>query len=74
MVLTECQWHFEGFCCCCFYALFKKDFIYLFMYECMYVFIFREWGRVGERERNISVWLSLIHPQLGTWPQPRLVS
>ena len=25
-------------------------------------------GRKGERERNINVWLPLMHPHLGTWP------
>ena len=33
-----------------------------------YLFIFRERGRKGERERNINVWLPLKHPLLGTWP------
>ena len=32
------------------------------------LFIFRERGRVGERERNINVWLPLVRPLLGTWP------
>ena len=40
--------------------LFSKDFIYLF--------IFREKGREGKRERNINVWLPLARPLLGTWP------
>ena len=31
-------------------------------------FFFLEGGREGERERNISVWLLLTPPQLGTWP------
>ena len=31
------------------------------------LFIFRERGREKERERNISVWLPLEHPLLGTW-------
>ena len=35
------------------FPLFYEDFIYLFL----------ERG-----ERNISVWLLLMHPQLGTWP------
>ena len=35
-----------------------KDFIYLFL----------EKGRKKERERNISVWLPLVYPHLGTWP------
>ena len=31
--------------------------------------IFRESGREGEKEeRNINVWLPLMHPLLGTWP------
>ena len=33
-----------------------------------YLFIFRESGREGERERNIKVWLPLTCPLLGTWP------
>ena len=34
------------------------------------LFIFRERGegREKHRERNISVWLPLVHPPLGTWP------
>ena len=31
-------------------------------------FIFREMGREEERERNISGWLPLLRPLLGTWP------
>ena len=34
----------------------------------MYLFISRQRGREGERERNIHVWLPLMRPQLGTWP------
>ena len=33
-----------------------------------YLFIFRNRGREGERERNFSVWLPLIHSPLETWP------
>ena len=33
-----------------------------------YLFIFRQRGREGERDRNINVWLSLLLPPLGTWP------
>ena len=43
---------------------FLQDFIYL---------VFRERGREGERERNISVWLLLVHPHWGPDPQPRHV-
>ena len=32
----------------------------------IYLFIFREMGREGEKERNINVWLPLTHPLLGT--------
>ena len=34
----------------------------------IYLFIFREKGREGERDRNINVWLPLPSPLLGTWP------
>ena len=42
----------------CIYSFFKKKIL----------FIFRERGREKERERNISVWLPLLCPLLGTWP------
>ena len=45
------------------YFLFFKDFIYLF--------IDRGEGKEKERERNISVWLPLVRPVLGTWPAPQ---
>ena len=32
------------------------------------LFIHRERGREGERQRNIYVWLCLMCPLLGTWP------
>ena len=32
-----------------------------------FIYLFRERGREGERERNIDVWLPLMCPQLGTW-------
>ena len=43
-------------------AVFLKDFIYLILE--------REEGREKEkvRERNISVWLPLVRPSVGTWP------
>ena len=46
-------------CGCCLEILFFLNF---------YLFIFRERGR-EERERNISVWLPLTCPPLGTWPE-----
>ena len=39
---------------------FKKDFTYLFLEKGE--------GREKERERNINVWLPLMHSLLGTWP------
>ena len=44
----------EGFLVCL--QVFKKDFSYLIL----------ETGE--ERERNINVWLPLVHPLLRTWP------
>ena len=39
------------------------------IFKIFYLFIFREReGREKERERNISVWLPLMWPPLGTWP------
>ena len=38
----------------------------IFLKDVFYLFIFRERGRKGERERNINVWLLLTHPSLGT--------
>ena len=32
------------------------------------IYLSREEGR-GERERNINVWLPLVRPLLGTWPE-----
>ena len=43
-----------------FYVFIFKDFIYSFLE--------RGEGREKERERNISVWLPLTWPPLGTWP------
>ena len=39
-----------------------------FFFLRFYLFIFRERGREGERERNIDVWLPLTHPLVETWP------
>ena len=51
--------------CTCFLSFpilsfFKKSLFYLFLD--------RGEGRDKERERNLNVWLPLMHPQLGTWP------
>ena len=39
-----------------------------YFFQRFYLFIFRERGREGERERNINVWLPLAWPLLGIWP------
>ena len=33
-----------------------------------YLFLERGGGREKEGKRNISVWLLVMHPLLGTWP------
>ena len=48
----------------CFFFSFVLKF-----FKDFYLFIFRERGREGERERNIDLWLPPTHPQLGTWPK-----
>ena len=39
----------------------------------MYLFLDRGEGKEKERVRNISMWLPLMCPLPGTWPQPRPV-
>ena len=39
-----------------------------FLKRFYYLFIFRERGRVGEREGNLNVLMPLMQPLLGTWP------
>ena len=41
---------------------------YLFFKYFIYLLLETGEGREKERERNISVWLPLAHPLLGTWP------
>lgn len=45
-----------------------RDFQDTFLKKDFYLFIFREKGWEGERERNFIVWLPLACPPLGTWP------
>ena len=40
----------------------------IFFFLRFYLFLERGERREKERERNISVWLPLKHPLLGTWP------
>ena len=46
----------------------KIFYIFKRFYLFIYLFLERGEGREKERERNISVWLPLTHPILGTWP------
>ena len=46
------------------FTFFFKDFIY---------FLERGEGREKERERNINVWLPLVHLLLGTWPAAQVM-
>ena len=39
----------------------------IFFLRFIYLFLEREEGREKEEERNISVWLPLVYPVLGTW-------
>ena len=48
----------------CFCLTFLKRFLRIYFSE-------RGGGRENERERNINVWLPLMHPLLGTWPATR---
>ena len=41
---------------------------FFFFFNFIYLFLERGEGREKERERNISVWLPLTWPPLGTWP------
>ena len=40
----------------------------MYFLKIVFIYIFRERGREGEREGNINVWLLLSRPLLGTWP------
>ena len=76
--LTECQVSiFVPFCLLiqssgsylwriCF--LWHKKSYRLKYFRRFYLLIFRQRGRKGEREGNITVWVPLMHPLLGTWP------
>ena len=50
-----------------FFKFSPSSFLFSF-FKRFYLFIFRARGREGERGGNINVWLSLVCPQLGTWP------
>ena len=45
------------------YTVYNRPYLVFFKF-----YLFLEKGREKEREKNISVWLPLVDPQLGTWP------
>ena len=47
----------------------ESDGLILFFKDFVYLFLERGERREKERERNISVWLPLMRPLLGIWPQ-----
>ena len=49
------------------YTLLPESFFFKELYFFFLIYVFLERGREGERERNISVWLSLTWSPLGTW-------
>ena len=48
-------------------AVFITDNLYFLFFKRFYLFLERGEGKEKEGERNISVWLPLMHPLLGTW-------
>ena len=40
-------------------------FFFIYIY---FIYLLERKGRKEERERNITVWLPLVHTLLGTWP------
>ena len=53
-----------------FYSFFKS---FIFKKYFIYLFLERGEAKEKEKERNISVWLPLTYPQLGTWPAAKHV-
>ena len=52
----------------CVFMVYLVTILHLNFFKRLYLFIFRQRGRKGERARNIHVWLPLARPLLGTWP------
>ena len=46
--------------------MYSLQIFFLFFFKTDFFILERGEGR--EKERNINVWLPLVHPQLGTWP------
>ena len=62
------QWHFSV-CDDTHTSQGKKRFLLFFLQRVFkdLIYFFPEKGREKERERNLIVWLPLMHSQLGTW-------
>ena len=50
-------------------ATFFKTTCILYLNDFIYLFLERGEGKEKKRERNINVWLPLMHHLLGTWPE-----
>ena len=55
----------EHLCLLHYYICHSIDFLFFFL---IYLFLERKEGKEKVRERNINVWLPLVHTLLGTWP------
>ena len=51
-----------------FQVYFSKHFFLFVSFLRYFIYLFLERRREGKRERNITKWLPLVHPTLGTWP------
>ena len=50
--------------------IFRRSWEFDFFKDYLFIYLFVERGREGEeRERHINVWLPLMRPLLGTWPE-----
>ena len=47
-------------------SLYRRE--YIIFLKVLFIYFWRGEEREKERERNIHVWLPLVHPHLGTWP------
>ena len=50
------------------WALYSLNSLSLFL-KILFIYFLRGEGREKKRERNISVWLPVKQPPLGTWPE-----
>ena len=70
-VLPKCQPGLSGalglFSLVCF-SFFLSFFFKKIFLQTLFIYFQRGEGKERERKRNISVWLPLMYPHLGTWP------